>query len=106
MEPNFDHRLYTRFPRKMVEWRREREAGQEGSPKAEEGVRLGDGWNHRKRAPHDGGFQIVPPSFLLDTNIRANTTNVVGGSYFVRRVIRTLLVESFSGIPRKIYSDV
>lgn len=63
MEPNLDHRLYTIFPRKMVEWRREREAGQEGSPKAEEGVRLGDGWNHRKRAPHDGGFQIVPPSF-------------------------------------------
>lgn len=104
MKPNFVHRLYTRFPRKMVEWRREREAG---SPKAEEGVRLGDGWNHRKRAPHDGGFQIVPPSFLLDTNIHANTTNnVVGGSYFVRRVIRILLAESFSGIPGKIYSDV
>ena len=53
-----------------------------------------------------GDFKSSPQAFLLDTNIHANTTNVVGGSYFVRRVIRTLLVESFSGIPRKIYSDV
>lgn len=54
-----------------------------------------------------GDFKSSPQAFLLDTNIHANTTNnVVGGSYFVRRVIRILLAESFSGIPRKIYSDV